>query len=108
MSVGDIRVRDADPANKGKLCRTNLVVVTGGEPLLQNVLPLCEVLTRQGFHVQFETAGTVWVDGLEKYIPLLKGVGEVSLVCSPKSPKVHRKVELFCNHWKYLIREGEV
>lgn len=82
--------------------RPTLVVVTGGEPLLQNVVPLTKLLASKRYHVQFETAGTVWVEGLEYYLPM-----EASLVCSPKAGKVHPMVELHCRNWKYLIREGE-
>lgn len=51
-----------------------LVVITGGEPLRQNIVPLCEQLLQRGFQVQIETNGTVWR-------PLPEGV---HVVCSPK------------------------
>ena len=46
------------------MARTKLVVITGGEPMLQNLVPLIKELTRRQFRVQIETAGTVWVPGL--------------------------------------------
>lgn len=52
-----------------------LVVITGGEPLRQNIVPLCEALIAQGFRVQIETNGTLWQ-------PLPDGV---EIVCSPKN-----------------------
>lgn len=52
----------------------DLVVITGGEPLRQNIVPLCEALLAQGFRVQIETNGTLWR-------PLPEGV---NIVCSPK------------------------
>lgn len=52
----------------------DLVVITGGEPLRQNIAPLCEALLVQGFRVQIETNGTLWR-------PLPEGV---NVVCSPK------------------------
>lgn len=52
-----------------------LVVITGGEPLRQNIVPLCEVLLKEGFKVQIETNGTL-------YRPLPEGV---DIVCSPKN-----------------------
>jgi len=103
MALGEIRSKVEMLATRDKVGRTNLVVVTGGEPLLQNIKPLCTILCGRGFHVQFETAGTVWVDGLERFASEL-----VSIVCSPKTPKVHQMVALYCHHWKYLIRAGEV
>lgn len=51
-----------------------LVVITGGEPLRQNIVPLCEELLKRGFTVQIETNGTLWR-------PLPEGV---HIICSPK------------------------
>jgi organic radical activating enzyme len=102
-SLGEVRAKIGMLARRDKVSRTDVVVVTGGEPLLQNVLPLCEDLCAQGFHVQFETAGTVWVDGLESFDSRL-----LSIVCSPKTPKVHPMIADYCRHWKYLIRAGAV
>lgn len=76
-----------------------LVVITGGEPLVQNITDLCLGLIERGYHVQIETAGTVWVPGLDK-VP-------VDIVCSPKTGKVADGVAAKCQHWKYLIRQGE-
>lgn len=53
-----------------------LVVITGGEPLRQNIVPLCEMLLEEGFQPQIETNGTLWRD-------LPQGV---EVVCSPKAP----------------------
>lgn len=52
----------------------HLVVITGGEPLRQNIAPLCEQLLAAGFTVQIETNGTLWRELPE----------EVRIVCSPK------------------------
>ncbi len=52
-----------------------LVVITGGEPLRQNIVPLCEALLADGFKVQIETNGTLWRE-------LPEGV---DIVCAPKS-----------------------
>lgn len=54
----------------------DLVVITGGEPLRQNIAPLCEALLAQGLRVQIETNGTLWRDLPEA----------VNVVCSPKAP----------------------
>jgi len=78
---------------------TNLVVITGGEPLLQDLTPLCAMLIENGFIVQIETAGTVWVPGLPD---------AVEIVCSPKTGSVHPEIALRCRHWKYIIRAAEV
>lgn len=52
-----------------------LVVITGGEPLRQNIAPLCEALLEEGFKIQIETNGTL-------YRALPK---EVDIICSPKN-----------------------
>ncbi len=52
-----------------------LVVITGGEPLLQPIAPLCDDLLERGFKVQIETNGTLW-RGLDK---------RVEVICSPKN-----------------------
>lgn len=54
----------------------DLVVITGGEPLRQNIAPLCEGLLAQGLRVQIETNGTLW-----RELP-----AGVNIVCSPKAP----------------------
>jgi len=59
---------------RGKRVR-QLVVITGGEPLRQNIAPLCEALIASGFIVQIETNGTLWRELPEA----------VKIVCSPKS-----------------------
>jgi organic radical activating enzyme len=79
--------------------KTRLVVVTGGEPMLQNLVPVCNDLRRRNFRVQIETAGTIWVPGLE-------GCG-VALVCSPKTAKVHREIAHRCIHYKYVVGAGD-
>lgn len=55
--------------------RCQLVVITGGEPLRQNIAPLCEALLAAGFKVQIETNGTLWRELPE----------EVDIICSPKN-----------------------
>lgn len=88
---------------RGAYNNPHLVVLTGGEPLRQNVLPLIRLLSIAGYHVQIETAGTLWLDGLERLID----TGGVTLVCSPKTGKIHPKIAEYCHHWKYITRIGE-
>ena len=78
----------------------NRFVITGGEPMLQPIFELAQWMP--GAFFQIETAGTVWPD--ENWSPLPKNM---ILVCSPKTPEVHQLVKLYCNDWKYIIREGE-
>ncbi len=52
----------------------DLVVITGGEPLRQEIGPLCAKLLAKGLRVQIETNGTLW-----RELP-----AGVNIVCSPK------------------------
>jgi len=52
-----------------------LAVITGGEPLRQNIVPLCEALIDAGFKVQIESNGTL-------FQPLPP---EAEIICSPKN-----------------------
>ncbi|MGE0755193.1 MAG: 7-carboxy-7-deazaguanine synthase QueE [Alphaproteobacteria bacterium] len=61
-------------AVEGKRVRS-LVVITGGEPLRQNIAPLCEALLADDYMVQIETNGTLY-----RALP-----PEVDIVCSPKN-----------------------
>jgi 7-carboxy-7-deazaguanine synthase len=51
-----------------------LIVITGGEPLRQNLFPLCEALLKEGFKLQIETNGTLFQSLPEA----------VEIICSPK------------------------
>lgn len=81
----------------------DLIVITGGEPLLQRIEPLCLFLLNQGFKVQVETAGTVefrWemlVDWNDDWF---------TMVVSPKTANLHASMDL-ATAFKYLIQEGQ-
>lgn len=83
------------------LGNSTLVVLTGGEPLRQNVSPYIDLLlkSRLDLRLQIETAGTVFPPSQWDYWV----GGRVSIVCSPKTGKVHRVIEKFCTDWKYII-----
>jgi len=52
----------------------NLIVITGGEPLRQNILKLFQLLDKNGYKIQIETNGTLYQD-----VPDF-----VSIMASPK------------------------
>lgn len=88
---------------------TNLIVLTGGEPLRQPITEFIRQCVLRGLHVQIETAGTVWPNELEQVMDAAPESWPVcTLVCSPKTGKVHPKVEVFCRDWKYITAVGEV
>lgn len=73
-----------------------LVVITGGEPLRQNILPLCRRLATSGraYTIQIETAGTLWLDDLELY---------AKVIVSPKTPTLHPKAKMHATAFKYVV-----
>lgn len=83
-----------------------LVVLTGGEPMLQ---PLTELILSfdpaEELYFQIETAGTVWPKNFEEVIEL----DMAEIVCSPKTPRLHPMLEneTGVSAWKYIIRATE-
>ena len=76
LRIADIIARVEElSCNKEARRVRDLVVITGGEPLRQNIAPLCERLIADGFRVQVETNGTLF-----RELPK-----EVAIVCSPKN-----------------------
>jgi organic radical activating enzyme len=91
-AVGDL-VRKAMTIRK----HARLAVITGGEPMRQNIVPLCCALNACGFKVQIETAGTYWLDGIETV---------ADIVCSPKTPTIHSMIYEHAVAFKYIISGG--
>lgn len=89
VGVGELAAQAIALAANAKL-----FVVTGGEPLRQNILPLCTKLFGTGKRHQIETAGTLWVDNIQHL---------AELVVSPKTPLVHQMAEKHAMAYKYVI-----
>jgi 7-carboxy-7-deazaguanine synthase len=85
-------------AKRPAACR--LIVITGGEPLRQNIAPLVSELLGQGLRVQLETSGSLWV-------PLPQHPA-LSIVCSPKTAKLHPELEARVDAYKYVLAAGEL
>ena len=80
------------------------VCITGGEALLQDIVPLCQVLKDTGYHLHIETNGTVSPD------PVLFDLIEHWTV-SPKAPEIASGFERI-TELKYVagkaFQEGKV
>jgi organic radical activating enzyme len=106
-------------------CATDLIVLTGGEPMRQQIIPMLHRFAEQGWMTQIETAGTVWppfawvskptADGPTdegmppgRFVTLDELIAQrsVELVCSPKTPKIHAKIEQHCDHYKYIAADA--
>jgi 7-carboxy-7-deazaguanine synthase len=81
-----------------------LVVITGGEPFLQNWVPLVRELNLHGWEVSFETAGTVWS---EWYLDAAANRLN-KIICSPKTCGINRDLIPHVAAWKYIVAVGEV
>lgn len=91
---------------RGNYLKTDLVVITGGEPFRQNMDKMIAGLTMHFSKVQIETAGTLPPAHPVNMATWMR-VGLVDIVVSPKTPKVHAFFTDNPCHWKYIIKEGE-
>lgn len=87
-----------------KLNRHPLVVLTGGEPFMQNIGPFIAKITDLGYHVQIETNGSV--PPTEQYLGWVQGLN-VDIVVSPKTPKVASYFNSHATAFKYPITGDE-
>lgn len=91
-----------------QICKAKLVVITGGEPLLQNIVPLVIGCNAKDLAVAVETAGTVYYKGLISHFTggSKRWNGNV-IVCSPKTPSVNKDLIPLIGAYKYIVRVGE-
>ncbi len=89
----------------GTYVNTNLVVITGGEPFRQNIIPLVRKLALMGYKIQIETSGTLWLKGFDTL--LTQYFGNITIVCSPKTPSLNKDLQPHITAYKYIIRHGE-
>ena len=74
----------------------SLVVLTGGEPLRQNVIPFIELVLAKGLRIQIETNGLCYT----------KLPAEVSVVCSPKTNRIDDRMWPQIDALKYVVQFG--
>lgn len=90
-----------------------LCVITGGEPMRQNLGELVKTLLLADWRVQIESAGIHWIpsfENLEQYsLPVFGGSERtaLTLVCSPKTPKLNPTFARYCRTYKYIINAAE-
>lgn len=84
-----------------------LVVITGGEPLLQNIVPFVRRMNSLDISCSVETAGVAMLPELHTVFDPMRSVAGNLIVCSPKTPKIHPEMERLVGAWKYVVREGE-
>lgn len=75
---------------------SRLVVISGGEPFRQDINEfVCELLS-EGFRVQVETNGTLYQQ-LDAF-----GDTDLTIVCSPKTGAINKKLAPYINALKYV------
>ena len=86
-----------------------LVVITGGEPLRQYLRPLVTELLVRRCTVQIETNGTL---PLEKHMAgsfhYTMDWHDVTIICSPKTGQVNKKLRPFVSAYKYVLSADAV
>jgi len=84
---------------------TRLVVITGGEPLRQNLEHLVKELLWTRFDVQLETNGTLWQEwlSLDSF-----SARRVSVIVSPKTGSMNHRIDGKADAIKYIIQAGHV
>ena len=78
----------------------NLIVISGGEPFRQKIAPFCDFLIENDFDVQVETNGSMQIP--------LELSQMVTVVCSPKTAKLHPSALHRANAFKYVMKAGNV
>lgn len=78
----------------------DLIVLTGGEPLRQDITALVRALLDRGLRVQIETAGTLWLD--------LPTDPRLFIVCSPKTGRLDARLAARVDAFKYVIAADEI
>jgi organic radical activating enzyme len=76
-----------------------LVVITGGEPLRQNVKPTVSILLEFNFDVQIETNGSLYRD-----LPY----DGITVVCSPKTGTINKNLAPYISALKYVGKAGDL
>lgn len=80
-----------------------LVVVTGGEPFRQDIVPLLNAISMNHWDVQVETNGTLFpVNAGQLVLPFL------TIVCSPKTPLINDRIKPYIHSLKYVLDAGYV
>lgn len=83
-----------------------LVVITGGEPLRQDIGNLVRQLLNYGFEVQIESNG-VFTPGQTLY-ELLMFHSHCHLIVSPKTKAVHEDCHRLARAFKYVLRHDQI
>lgn len=90
--------------------KTDLVVITGGEPLRQDLTFLVRALIANGYVVQIETNGTLPLNPeLYEFVRKDASLGYgLFIVCSPKTGKVNQDLQPHICAYKYVAHHEHI
>lgn len=84
------------------ICSPNkLVVISGGEPLRQDIYPLVQEFINREFTVQLETNGSLPLTPQLEHLKKLEH-HMFKIMCSPKL-RIHPKIAPLVDAWKYVL-----
>lgn len=84
-----------------------LVVITGGEPFRQNIVPFTRLLLNHGYRVQIESNGVLYPG--DDFKELMEDFGDrLCLVVSPKTARIHPKTAQLASAYKYVLAATSV
>lgn len=86
----------------------SLIVITGGEPLLQNIIPFVKLANKAKISVGVETSGASYIEGLDYLFNPERRIAGNIIVCSPKTPTLNKKIVPLIGAYKYIIRNDEI
>tara|TARA_R100001143_G_scaffold63452_1_gene70571 strand:+ start:543 stop:1310 length:768 start_codon:yes stop_codon:yes gene_type:complete len=110
-------------AAKREASNASLVVLTGGEPFRQNVIPLVRAINHElKMRVQIETSGTLIVpeirycfldwfskDSVARRLELrARRKFDNTIVVSPKTPRINEQLIPYIDAYKYIVRTGDI
>lgn len=78
----------------------NLIVISGGEPFRQKIAPFVDFLIENDFDVQIETNGSMQIP--------MELSNLATIVCSPKTAKLHPTALFRANAFKYVLKADSV
>lgn len=90
------------------LTLTDLVVITGGEPFRQNVVPLVRMLLGSAYRVQVETNGLFHPGNDFPFAGYGSDDEGATIVCSPKTARINPRLATMVDAYKYVLRAGDV
>lgn len=99
LNYGDI-LQDIHESLMESSSNAKLVVISGGEPFRQNITPFCDFLIENDFDVQIETNGSMQIPMELSQL--------VTVVCSPKTAKLHPSALHRANAFKYVMKAGNM